>query len=107
MLVDNGNYSYTISTVPNTSTSNFATSVQSCLADICEIQIVWNDVLNRWELQLNNDKAARQTIEQQYLINFKRIKKDGGYIVMDNNETVSISKDKKKSFLPLFKTLGK
>ena len=39
---------------------------------------------------------------RSYLINLKHIKQyvnqDGGYIIMDNNKTVSISKDKKDEF---------
>ncbi len=47
---------------------------------------------------------------RSYLINLKYIreysKKDGGYIVMDNKETVSISKDKKEEFLAIVQSLG-
>lgn len=47
---------------------------------------------------------------RSYLINLKYIqeysKKDGGYIVMDNNETVSISKDKKEEFLTIVQSIG-
>lgn len=47
---------------------------------------------------------------RSYLINLKYIqeysKKDGGYIVMDNNESVSISKDKKEAFLTLVQNIG-
>ncbi len=47
---------------------------------------------------------------RSYLINLKYIqeysKKDGGYIVMDNNETVSISKDKKEEFLAIVQSIG-
>ncbi|WP_298418256.1 LytTR family DNA-binding domain-containing protein [uncultured Kordia sp.] len=47
---------------------------------------------------------------RSYLINLKYIKeyikKDGGYIVMDNNETVSISKDKKEEFLAIVQNIG-
>ncbi len=28
---------------------------QSCPAGVCEIRIIWNDVLDRWEIQLDND----------------------------------------------------
>lgn len=47
---------------------------------------------------------------RSYLINLKfikeYIKKDGGYIVMDNNQTVSISKDKKEEFLAIVQNIG-
>ncbi|MCI2229984.1 LytTR family DNA-binding domain-containing protein [Polaribacter sp. MSW13] len=47
---------------------------------------------------------------RSYLINLKYIKeyykKDGGYIIMDNNETVSISKDKKEEFLTIVQNIG-
>lgn len=34
------------------------------------------------------------------------IKKDGGYILMENNKTVSISKDKKEEFLTIVQNIG-
>jgi two-component system LytT family response regulator len=34
------------------------------------------------------------------------IKKDGGYIVMENSQTVSISKDKKEEFLTIIQSIG-
>ncbi|WP_417860076.1 LytR/AlgR family response regulator transcription factor [Winogradskyella sediminis] len=47
---------------------------------------------------------------RSYLINLKYIqeycKKDGGYIIMDNNESVSISKDKKDEFLTIVQNIG-
>lgn len=47
---------------------------------------------------------------RSYLINLKYIKeyskKDGGYLVMDNNESVSISKDKKEEFLTIVQNIG-
>jgi two-component system LytT family response regulator len=47
---------------------------------------------------------------RSYFINLKYIKeyikKDGGYIIMDNNETVSISKDKKEEFLAIVQNIG-
>jgi len=47
---------------------------------------------------------------RSYLINLnyikKYIKKEGGYIVMDNNKTVSISKDKKEEFLMIVQSIG-
>lgn len=47
---------------------------------------------------------------RSFLINLKYIKeyikKDGGYIIMDNNETVSISKDKKEEFLAIVQNIG-
>lgn len=47
---------------------------------------------------------------RSYLINLKYIqeynKKDGGYIIMDNNESVSISKDKKVEFLTIVQNIG-
>lgn len=47
---------------------------------------------------------------RSYLINLKFIqeynKKDGGYIIMDNNESVSISKDKKVEFLTIVQNIG-
>ena len=46
---------------------------------------------------------------RSFLINLKYIqeyiKKDGGYIVMDNNKTVSISKDKKDEFLNIMQNI--
>ena len=47
---------------------------------------------------------------RSYLINLKYIqeysKKDGGYIIMDNGETVSVSKDKKDEFLTIVQNIG-
>ena len=47
---------------------------------------------------------------RSYLVNLsfikEYIKKDGGYIVMDNNKTVSISKDKKEEFLAIVSSIG-
>jgi two-component system LytT family response regulator len=47
---------------------------------------------------------------RSYLINLKFIqeyvKSDGGYIIMDNNESVSISKDKKDEFLTIVQNIG-
>ncbi|WP_225035034.1 LytR/AlgR family response regulator transcription factor [Winogradskyella sp. SM1960] len=47
---------------------------------------------------------------RSYLINLKYIheysKRDGGYIVMDNGETVSVSKDKKEEFLTIVQHIG-
>ena len=47
---------------------------------------------------------------RSYLINLKYIqeysKKDGGYIIMDNGETVSVSKDKKEEFLTIVQNIG-
>ncbi|MFT4610865.1 MAG: two-component system LytT family response regulator [Glaciecola sp.] len=47
---------------------------------------------------------------RSFLINLKFIKeyskKDGGYIIMDNNESVSISKDKKEEFLTIVQNIG-
>ena len=47
---------------------------------------------------------------RSYLINLsyikEYIKKDGGYIVMDNNVAVSISKDKKDEFLTIVQNIG-
>ena len=47
---------------------------------------------------------------RSFLINLsfikEYIKKDGGYIVMDNNKTVSISKDKKDEFLTIVSSIG-
>ena len=31
---------------------------QSCPAGVCEIRIIWNDVADRWEIQLDNDGPA-------------------------------------------------
>lgn len=46
---------------------------------------------------------------RSYLINLsfikEYIKKDGGYIVMENNKSVSISKDKKEEFLTIVKNI--
>lgn len=47
---------------------------------------------------------------RSYLINIKfikeYIKKDGGYVVMDNNVSVSISKDNKAEFLNIIQNIG-
>ena len=47
---------------------------------------------------------------RSYLINLsfikEYIKKEGGYIIMDNNKTVSISKDKKDEFLTIVQHIG-
>jgi len=47
---------------------------------------------------------------RSHLINLKYIKeyikKDGGYIVMENNKTVSLSKDKKEEFLEIIQSIG-
>ena len=47
---------------------------------------------------------------RSYLINLKFIqeyvKSDGGYIIMDNDESVSISKDKKDEFLTIVQNIG-
>ncbi|VXB20781.1 DNA-binding response regulator [Flavobacterium sp. 9AF] len=47
---------------------------------------------------------------RSYLINLKYIKeyikKDGGYIIMDNDKTVSISNDKKEEFLTIVQNIG-
>lgn len=47
---------------------------------------------------------------RSYLINLKfikeYIKKDGGYIVMDNNTSVSLSSDKKDEFLNIIQNIG-
>jgi len=47
---------------------------------------------------------------RSYLINLsfikEYIKKDGGYIIMDNDTTVSVSKDKKEEFLNIVQNIG-
>lgn len=47
---------------------------------------------------------------RSYLINLSYIKEyiksDGGYLIMDNNNTVSISKDKKEEFLTIMQNMG-
>jgi len=47
---------------------------------------------------------------RSYLINLKYIKQyvksDGGYILMDNNKTVSISKEKREEFLTIVQNIG-
>lgn len=47
---------------------------------------------------------------RSYLINLKYIKeyikKDGGYIIMDNDATVSIANDKKEEFLTIVQNIG-
>lgn len=57
------------------------------------------------EIQPNFYKPHRS-----YLVNLKYIKeyikKDGGYIVMDNNKTVSIANDKKEEFLMIIQSIG-
>ncbi|CAL2088929.1 LytR/AlgR family response regulator transcription factor [Tenacibaculum sp. 190524A05c] len=46
---------------------------------------------------------------RSYLVNLKYlreyVKKDGGYIVMENNKSVSISKDKKEEFLTIVQNI--
>ncbi|MGV6830940.1 MAG: LytR/AlgR family response regulator transcription factor [bacterium] len=59
------------------------------------------------------DILSKQTIfykpHRSYLINLtfikEYIKKDGGYIVMDNDKAVSISKDKKDEFLTIVNSM--
>lgn len=55
-------------------------------------------------------KLAFYKPHRSYLINLKHIKqyykKDGGYIVMDNDEMVSISKDKKDEFLTIIEGIA-
>lgn len=59
------------------------------------------------------DILTKQTIfykpHRSYLINLtfikEYIKKDGGYIVMDNDKSVSISKDKKDEFLTIVNSM--
>ena len=47
---------------------------------------------------------------RSYLINLKYlkeyIKKDGGYIIMDNDKSVSIANDKKEEFLTIVQNIG-
>lgn len=47
---------------------------------------------------------------RSYFINLKYIKeyikKDGGYIVMDNDKTVSLANDKKEEFLSIIQSIG-
>lgn len=42
-------------TIRNTYESTPLNFGQSCPAGVCEIRIIWNDVLNRWEIQLDNN----------------------------------------------------
>ena len=48
-------------------------------------------------------------IHNSYLINLKEVKKyikaDGGYIIMNNNDTVSISRSKKEDFIQIMSSL--
>lgn len=57
------------------------------------------------EIQSNFYKPHRS-----YLINLKYIKeyikKEGGYIIMDNNKSVSIANDKKEEFLTIIQNIG-
>nr|WP_294936311.1 LytTR family DNA-binding domain-containing protein [uncultured Flavobacterium sp.] len=57
------------------------------------------------EIQPNFYKPHRS-----YLINLKYIKeyikKDGGYIIMDNDKSVSIANDKKEEFLTIVQNIG-
>lgn len=57
------------------------------------------------EMQTNFYKPHRS-----YLINLKYlkeyIKKDGGYIIMDNDKSVSIANDKKEEFLTIVQNIG-
>ncbi|WP_299889088.1 LytTR family DNA-binding domain-containing protein [uncultured Lacinutrix sp.] len=61
-------------------------------------------------VKLLESKTTFYKPHRSYLINLKYIqeysKKDGGYIVMDNSETVSISKDKKEEFLTIVQNIG-
>lgn len=42
-------------TIRNTYESTPLNFGQSCPAGVCEIRIIWNDVSDRWEIQLDND----------------------------------------------------
>jgi two-component system LytT family response regulator len=48
-------------------------------------------------------------VHNSFLINLKEVKKfvkaDGGYIIMSNNDTVSISRSKKEIFLEAMNSL--
>lgn len=48
-------------------------------------------------------------VHNSYLINLKEVKKyiksDGGYIIMNNNDTVSVSRSKKEDFIRVMSTL--
>ena len=42
-------------TIRNTYESTPLNFGQSCPAGVCEIRIIWNDVADRWEIQVDND----------------------------------------------------
>lgn len=73
-----------------------------------------NDLLISKPLKYFVGLLNKQTIfykpHRSYLINLsfikEYIKKDGGYIIMDNNKSVSISKDKKEEFLTIVQNIG-
>jgi hypothetical protein len=44
--------------IRNTYESTPLDFMQSCPAGICEMRIIWNDVSDRWEMQLDNDGPA-------------------------------------------------
>ncbi|AXG69936.1 transcriptional regulatory protein YehT [Kordia sp. SMS9] len=79
------------------------------ITTINESEILVSKPLKHFVSLLENIKAFYKP-HRSYLINLKYIKeyikKDGGYIVMDNNETVSISKDKKEEFLAIVQNIG-
>lgn len=61
-------------------------------------------------VDLLNDKGIFYKPHRSFLINLAFIKeyirKEGGYIIMDNGKTVSISKDKKEEFLSIVQGIG-
>lgn len=60
--------------------------------------------------ELLKDYSVFYKPHRSFLINLKYVKeyirKDGGYINMDNGQTVSISKDKKEEFLRIVQSIG-
>jgi two-component system, LytTR family, response regulator len=61
-------------------------------------------------VELFESQANFYKPHRSYLINLKYIKeyikKDGGYIIMDNDKSVSISNDKKDEFLTIVQNIG-
>ena len=72
------------------------------------------DLLISKPLKYFVELLSKQTLfykpHRSYLINLsyikEYIKKDGGYILMDNNRTVSISKEKKEEFLTIVSNMA-
>ena len=64
----------------------------------------------KYFIDLLGDSASFYRPHRSYFINIKfvkqYVKRDGNYIVMDNDMIVSISKDKKEEFLTIVSTIS-